>query len=119
MNFNRAYSRVLLLAFPAMLVFSVAANATVLTPGTGGQLPDIFTGCTGCTLLATHDTGLVTGTFNGLTLNFDLVSAVYSDPSNTFGAGDLDFFYQVTNEASSTDSIGRVTATDFKGFLTD
>jgi hypothetical protein len=54
-----------------------------------------------------------------LTLTFDLVSAVYSDPNNTFGAGDLDFVYQVTNEASSTDSIGRVTATDFTGFQTD
>jgi hypothetical protein len=107
------------LALGAMLMFSGTARADVLTPGTGGQLPDIFTGCAGCTLLATHDTGLVTATFNGLTLTFDLVSAVYSDPSNVFGAGDLDFMYQVTNEASSTDSVGRVTAIDFTGFQTD
>src|SRR5439155_14976179 len=39
--------------------------------------------------------------------------------SNTFGAGDLDFMYQVTNIATSTDSIGRVTAINFSGFQTD
>jgi hypothetical protein len=112
---SRAYS----LAVPAIFLFLQMAGATVLTPGTGGQLPDVFTGCAGCTLLATADTGPISSTFNGVTLTFDLVSAVYSDPSNTFGAGDLDFMYQVTNEASSTDSVGRVTATDFAGFQTD
>lgn len=108
-----------LLALAAMLMFSETARATTITPGTGGQLPDIFTGCDGCTLFATHDTGLVTASFNGLVLTFDLVSAVYADPNNTFGAGDLDFMYQVTNAASSTDSVGRVTAIDFTGFQTD
>ena len=115
MKSKRTYS----LVFSALLVLVSVAHATILTPGTGGQLPDIFTGCSGCTLLATHDTGLVTSSFNGVTLTFDLVAAVYSDPNNTFGAGDLDFMYQVTNEARSTDSIGRVTALDFTGFQTD
>jgi hypothetical protein len=105
---------------PALVsIFACGASASVLTPGTGGQLPDVFAGCAGCTLLATANTGPISSTFNGVTLTFDLVSAVYSDPSNTFGAGDLDFMYQVTNEASSTDSVGRVTATDFAGFQTD
>jgi hypothetical protein len=99
--------------------FSAGASASILTPGTGGQLPDIFAGCSGCTLLASNDSGLMTSSFNGVVLAFDLVSAVYSDPSNTFGAGDLDFMYQVTNESSSTDSIGRVTAISFAGFQTD
>jgi hypothetical protein len=42
-------------------------------------------------------------------------AAVYSDPNNTFGAGDLDFVYQVSNNAGSTDSIARLTATNFSG----
>jgi hypothetical protein len=46
-------------------------------------------------------------------------AAVFSDPTNTFGAGDLDFMYQVTNNAGSTDSIGRITAINFLGFQTD
>ena len=83
-----------------MFVFSAAESATVLTPGTGGQLPDIFTGCSGCTLLASENTGFVTGSFNGVVQTVDLVSAVYSDPSNTFGSGKLDFTYQVTNASS-------------------
>jgi len=47
-----------------------------------------------------------------------VVSAVYSDPSNPFGAGDLDFVYQVTN-VSGNDFIGRLTAGVFSGFMTD
>jgi hypothetical protein len=42
----------------------------------------------------------VTGSFSGVVLTVDLVSAVYSDPSNTFGSGKLDFTYQVTNASS-------------------
>ncbi len=112
-------SRVCSLVLTGLLVFLGVAHASVLTPGTGGQLPDIFSGCAGCTLLASHDTGVVTASSGGVTLSFDLVSAVYSDPNNTFGAGDLDFMYQVTNLASSNDSIGRVTVTNFTGFQTD
>ena len=112
---SRAYA----LGVPALFLFLRMASATVLTPGTGGQLPDVFAGCSGCTLLGSTNSGMISSTFNGVTLTFDLVSAVYSDPNNTFGAGDLDFMYQVTNEASSTDSVGRVTATDFAGFMTD
>ena len=112
-------SRVCSLVLTGLLVFFGVAHATVLTPGTGGQLPDIFPGCSGCTLLASRDTGVVTTTSNGVTLSFDLVAAVYADPSNTFGAGNLDFMYQVTNEGRSNDSIGRVTTTNFTGYLTD
>jgi hypothetical protein len=46
-------------------------------------------------------------------------AAVYSDPDNTFGASDLDFVYQVSNDAGSTDSIGRLTAISFLGYQTD
>lgn len=110
---------ILSLVIAITFVFSEAAYASVLTPGTGPSVPDIFDGCAGCVILATNDTGLVTANFGGLTLTFDLVSAVYTDPNNTFGAGDLDFVYQVTNEASSTDSIERVTVASFTGFQTD
>jgi hypothetical protein len=46
-------------------------------------------------------------------------AAVYSDPTNTFGANDLDFVYQVSNDSNSTDSIGRLTAISFLGYQTD
>jgi hypothetical protein len=111
---QRAYSVALWLALPVTFAFSGVTQGTILTPGTAG-LPDIFAGCAGCTLLAANDSGPV----NAGLLTIDLVSAVYSDPSNTFGAGDLDFMYQVSNSSTSTDNIGRVTAINFFGALTD
>jgi len=86
----------------------------------GAFAPDIFNfTCPGAscpTLLAvttnpwTNSTSTMSGSYE---------AAVYSDPTNTFGAGDLDFVYQVSNNAGSTDSIGRLTAIDFTGFSTD
>ena len=119
MKFKKAHWMVIWLALSAILVFSEAGYADILAPGSGASLPDVFAGCAGCTLLASLNTGPVTSSFNGLVLSFDLVSAVYADPSNTFGAGDLDFMYEVTNLATSTDSIGRLSAINFSGFATD
>jgi hypothetical protein len=118
MNSKRAYSFALWLGLPAMLIFSQAASASLLAPGTTLP-PDIFAPCPGCVLLASVDSGPTTVTNGlGITLTFDVVSAVYSDPSNVFAAGDLDFVYQATN-VSGNDSIGRVTAGVFSGFQTD
>lgn len=119
MKFKKGHWMVLWLSLSAILVFSEAGYADILTPGSGGSLPDVFAGCAGCTLLASIDNGTVTSSFNGLVLSFDLIAAVYSDPSNTFGAGDLDFMYEIKNLARSTDSIGRVSAINFSGFQTD
>src|SRR6266700_2458217 len=98
----RAYLVALSLALAVVFVFSVAARASVKAQGPGAFVPDVFTGCAGCTLLAS-DTTTATST-NGI-LTFTLVAAVYADPGNIFGAGDLDFVYQVSNSATSTDSI--------------
>ena len=117
MKVRIARSTVLWLALSALLVFSGAAHATVLAPGPGSFPPDIFPGCAGCTLLASLSSGPVTSS-NGL-FTMDFIGAVYADPSNPFGAGDLDFMYQVSNSARSTDSIGRMTAISFTGFATD
>ncbi|HEY3937120.1 MAG TPA: PEP-CTERM sorting domain-containing protein [Bryobacteraceae bacterium] len=102
------------------LVWTGAVQATILTPGPGASPPDIFTfTCPGAscpTLLAfttstwTNSTSTMSGTYE---------AAVYSDPNNTFGAGNLDFVYQVSNDAGSTDSIGRVSAINFTGWSTD
>jgi len=118
MKSNRACSLALLLGLPVMLIFSAAASASLLAPGTTLP-PDIFSACPGCTLLASLNSGPITvSNGQGITLTFDVVSAVYADPSNPFGAGDLDFLYQVTN-VSGNDFIGRVTAGVFSGFMTD
>jgi hypothetical protein len=116
MKIKRAHSVVLWLALSAILASSQAAHASIVTPGPGAFPPDIFITCAGCTLLASIDSGPITA---GGILTFDVVSAVYADPTNTFGPGHLSFMYQISNSATSTDSIGRVTATSFTGFQTD
>jgi hypothetical protein len=118
MKSKRAYSFALWLGLSAMLIFSGAARADLVAPGTTLP-PDIFSACAGCTLLASLNSGPITvSNGQGITLTFDVVTAVYSDPSNPFGAGNLDFVYQVTN-VSGNDFIGRVTAGVFSGFMTD
>jgi hypothetical protein len=84
------------------------------TPPPVSAASDIFAACAGCTQLAYVSNTAVTATFTAT-----LAAAVYTDPSNTFCAGCLDFFYQISNSSMSTDSIGRVTANSFAGFLVD
>ena len=108
--------------FAVVLIALSAATrgkASVITTGTILP-PDIFTFvCPGAacpTMLTslttpwTNTTGDMSGT---------LKAAVFSDPGNPFGIGDLDFVYQVSNNGGSTDSIGRVTAINFTGWATD
>jgi hypothetical protein len=118
MKSKRACSFALWLGLAAMLIFAGSASANELAPGTTLP-PDIFAPCPSCTLLASLNSGPITvSNGQGITLTFDVLSAVYVDPSNVFGAGDLAFVYQVTN-VSGNDFIGRVTADDFSGFMTD
>jgi hypothetical protein len=44
---------------------------------------------------------------------------VWRDTANVWAPGDLTFTISVTNNAGSKDSLGRVTAADFSGFLLD
>ena len=119
MQSKRACSSALLLGLPAMLIFSEAVSASLLAPGTTLP-PDIFSACPGCTLEASLNSGPITvSNGQGITLTFDALSAVYADPSNPFGAGRLDFVYQLANLSGGNDFIGRVTAGVFSGFMTD
>jgi hypothetical protein len=106
-----------IIALLACFSLSGRATAAVLPPG-GSSVPDNFlAGLPGATLLAT--TGTIPFVSSTSTFSGTMVAAVYSDPGNTFGAGDLDFVYQVANNAGSKDEINRVTAIDFMGFSTD
>jgi hypothetical protein len=89
------------------------ASATVLTPGTSNAAPDAFSNA-GWTLLASTGTqALSSGTFSA-----NATAWVYSDTSNTFCSGCLDFVYQVMR-TGGTDTIERITAGSFAGFSTD
>jgi hypothetical protein len=94
-----------------------SASANILVPGTAG-LPDIFVSSAGEVLLASlSQPGTFTTTAG--TTSFTINTAVYRDPSNIFGAGDLAFVYQIINSANSATSLERLTGTSFTGFATD
>jgi len=96
----------------ALLALAPAAKATVLVPGQGPTAATVLPG--GTALLAT--TG---GTFSSPTITGSWEAAVLSDPLNIYCAGCLDFQFQVVDVTSKTDSVDRITMSDFTGFLTD
>jgi hypothetical protein len=83
-----------------------SAQALLLLPGSGPLAVDIIGAAPGGTVLASRSETVTTphwtGTFR--------TAVVDSDP----GTGvRLDFYYQIANATSSTDSLGRLTASDF------
>lgn len=110
-----------LLAFAAACfagAFALPAQANLLPPGTAPVPPDTFSFPANSLALFAEAGFSATASPNG-TLIFEMVSTVYSDPNNIFGAGDLDFMYQVTNDPSSTANITRASAIGFTSFATD
>ncbi|HEY1781310.1 MAG TPA: hypothetical protein VGG79_12935 [Roseiarcus sp.] len=108
--------RVLLAASAAFAMVAAApgAHAIVLSPGASGS-PDLLSLGVGSTLVA--DTGSVS--FSNSAFSGAIDEWVYQDTANTFGSGDLTWVIQVANTSSSNDAIGRVTAGNFAGFMTD
>lgn len=103
------------------IALSSLANASILTSPQLPTSPDVWNSCgttlNPCTVVASNFVG---GANTSGSVDFGAAFAVITnDPSNPFGTNDLDFVYAVLNEATSTDSIGRITASDFSGFSTD
>jgi hypothetical protein len=101
----------------AAILAALPAQANVLTPPTAGDTPDSLTLGAGSTRLATTSGGFVSSLPNDFTGSY--TASVFSDTTNTFGAGDLTFVYTFTNNATSVQDINRVTASSFTGFSTD
>jgi PEP-CTERM motif len=91
--------------------------ANVLSSGDTGVAPDAFTAPSSFTIL----TSAPERAFSSVDFDFiaDLFEAVISDPTNVFGAGDLDFIIVVGNDNDSSHNIERVTTSSFAGFKTD
>jgi hypothetical protein len=91
----RGHSVIALGLLVAIFAFASLANATLLTPGGSAALSGVTVGA-GSTLEAS-----VTDPYNvGTGGNQDVGSVtewVVADSTNPFGAGDLDFIYQVTS----------------------
>ena len=98
----------------AILAAAPAAQAIVLAPGDSGS-PDLLNLGAGSTQVA--NTGVLS--FSNSAFSGTIDELVFEDTANTFGSGDLTWIIQVTNDASSSDAIARVTAGNFATFLTD
>src|ERR1700682_3190046 len=85
------------------------AGAVALTPGDTAA-PTLFSGLPG-TLLATL---VAPASSSTATFSITLTSAVFRNAGGT-----LDFYYQISNSASSTGAIARLTTISFSGFTTD
>ena len=96
-------------------IVAVPAAASPCSPG-GTCIPDVFPAVSSGSLVASL-THTMTSASGALTVTY--TAAVYADPANSYCAGCLDFLFQYNNHSSSTDSILRVTATDFTPVLTD
>ena len=94
-----------------------AALPNILSSGDTGVAPDTFAAPPTFTIL----TSAPERAFSSVDFDFiaDLFEAVISDPTNVFGAGDLDFIIVVGNDNDSSHNIERVTTSSFAGFKTD
>ena len=77
--------------------------------------PDIFTGMEAA---YTSELNFVTTAFSNGTVSGSITASVFRG-TNSFGANNLTFVYQITNNATSSDGIIRGTAFNFTGFQTD
>jgi VPDSG-CTERM motif len=109
-------SLIVSLALLAFIAFSGLAEATLLPPGGSGP-PDVFGSFAGATVLASATNTF--STFPSGLAHGSVTAAVFSDPTNVFGAGDLTFVYQISNDATSIDNVMRGTGINFTGFMTD
>jgi hypothetical protein len=87
--------------------------ASPLAPGAGTFPGDCTGEATGIQIDSTSVTFAVKNAQNVTVATGTLLSAVFQEAGGT-----LDFYYQVFNDASSTDAIHRETDTSFAGFLT-
>ena len=107
--------RHLAIAATAGLVLAApAAHADILTASSFGS-PDLLTLGVGSTLVANTGVQLFANSkYSGSAQEW-----VWEDTNSTFGKDDLTFVISVANNNTSTDLLGRITAGDFAGFLTD
>jgi hypothetical protein len=88
-----------------------AARGTILMPGQSGG-GDLFAFLPGATVV-----GSASGSFTSAAFTGHYIEEVFVDPANGFGANDLTWLIQVTN--NGPESIGRITASSFAGFMAD
>ena len=94
-----------------------AALPNILSSGDTGVAPDMFAAPATFTILTSVSQEAFSKVEPDLVVN--LFEGVISDPTNVFGAGDLDFIFVVSNLPDGFNSVERVTTSSFAGFKTD
>lgn len=104
-----------------VLIFGLALSAPSMFANsvtTGNDVtPDVLTVGSGATLVAS-----ASGTFSSLTFTANYLEDVYSDPTNTYCAGCLDWIIRLSDTGavgSGSGIIEHITASAFGTFLTD
>jgi hypothetical protein len=105
-DFMKLKSLSIALATLGMGLAAASAHALLLMPGSGPLAVDIIGAAPGGTVLASRSETVTTPHWSGTFRT----AVVDSDP--TAGVR-LDFYYQIANATSSTDSLGRLTGSDF------
>ncbi len=100
----------------AFIMGAPAAFATVVAPGTSDP-PDILPFGDGAIVASTS--GPFTSVLGASDFSGAFMEDVRSDPDNTFGAGDLTWYIEVTNNSSSGTALETVSASSFSGWMTD
>ena len=100
----------------ACLMASPAAFATVVAPGTSTP-PDVLPFGSGTMVASTS--GAFTSDLGASDFSGTFVENVLKDPDNTFGAGDLTWYIEITNNSSSGTALETVSASSFEGWMTD
>ncbi|MBV8083299.1 MAG: hypothetical protein JO247_00645 [Chloroflexi bacterium] len=96
------------------------AAACAIAPGTNTCAPDVLTVSPSATQVATATNTInVTDPSSGATINATYTENVYRDPTNTYCANCLTWVVKVANSWTSTDTVERVTVSNFAGFSTD
>jgi hypothetical protein len=107
-------------------IVAAPASACVVAPS-GSCAPDTLTVGAGSVQVGTTQTGSATSTgcTSGQCIVYTYTERVYRDPENAVtpacasAHNCLDWVVQISNNASSGDTIGRVTLSNFSGFTTD
>jgi PEP-CTERM motif len=94
-----------------------AALPNILSSGDTGVAPDTFAAPPTFTILTSVSQEALSSVEPDLVVN--LFEGVISDPTNVFGAGDLDFIFVVSNLPDGFNNVERVTTSSFAGFKTD
>ena len=79
--------------------------------------PDVLPFGAGTTVASTS--GGFTSDLGASDFSGSFLEDVSMDPDNTFGAGDLTWYIEITNDRSSGQALETVSASSFKGFMTD